>query len=189
MADAKGTLELADPDALIWSMSFASQKATPDLFIPPAEPAVTLILAETDGKRSHGTLVRRTSAPGTKVQEIRTPGVVGRLFLPPGPASAPGVVLFPGSEGGLPSQRSNAELLVSHGCAALVAATFAGDGPPIAGLPARLERVPLDRFADAIRWLAAHDKVDPSRLTAMAISRGSEGLLATDARMHRSSRR
>jgi len=182
-ADTKGTLELADPDALIWSMSFASQKATPDLFIPPAEPAVTLVLAETDGKRSHGTLVRRASAPGTEVQEIRTSDVVGRLFLPPATASAPGVVLFPGSEGGLDSQRSNAELLASHGCAVLVAATFAGDGPPVAGLPPRLERVPLERFADAIRWLAAHDRVDPSRLTAMAISRGSEGLLAAASRI------
>ena len=64
-----------------------------------------------------------------------------------------------------------------------MAATFAGDGPPVAGLPLRLERVPLERFADAIRWLADHDRVDASRVTAMAISRGSEGLLATASRI------
>jgi hypothetical protein len=174
-ADAQGSAVLADPNILVWSMSFDSPQATPDLFIPPAESAVTLVLAEAVGKRSHGNLERRTSAPGIEVQEIRTPGVAGRLFLPPGTAAVPGVVLFPGSEGGLDSQRSNAELLASHGCAALVAATFAGDGPSIAGLPLRLERVPLERFADAIRWLAAHDRVDASRVTAMAISRGSEG--------------
>jgi hypothetical protein len=145
-ADAEGSLELADPNTLVWSMRFDSPKATPDLFIPPAEPAVTLVLAEAAGKRSHGIPVRHASAPGIDVQEIRTSGVVGRLFLPPGNASVPGVVLFPGSEGGLDSQRSNAELLASHGCAALVAATFAGDGPPVAGLPLRLERVPLERF-------------------------------------------
>ena len=131
---------------------------------------MTLVVAEAAGKRAHGTLVRRASAP-----EVRTPGVVGRLFLPPGTAPAPGVVLFPGSEGGLDSQTSNASLLASHGCAALVAATFAGDGPPFDGLPQRLERVPLERFADAIRLLARHERIDPTRVSAMAISRGSRG--------------
>jgi hypothetical protein len=86
--------------------------------------------------------------------------------------------LFPGSEGGLDSHASNAGLLASHGCAALVAATFAGDGPPLDGLPQRLERVPLERFTDAIRWLANYDRVDATRVSALAISRGSEGLLA-----------
>ena len=181
--DATGTLELADPDALIWSMTFDSPDATPDLFIPPAGPAVTLVVAEAAGKRAHGTLVRRASAPDVDVQEVRTPGVVGRLFLPPGTAPAPGVVLFPGSEGGLDSQTSNASLLASHGCAALVAATFAGDGPPFDGLPQRLERVPLERFADAIRLLARHERIDPTRVSAMAISRGSEGLLAAASRI------
>lgn len=181
-ADAKGMLEVADPDALIWSMNFASPEATPDIFIPPAEPAMMLVLAEAAGKRSHATLVRSASTPDIDVQEVRALGVVGRLFLPPGTASVPGVVLFPGSEGGLDSQTSNAELLASHGCVSLVAATFAGDGPPVAGLPPRLERVPLERFADAIRWLASHDRVDASHVSAMAISRGSEGLLATASR-------
>jgi pimeloyl-ACP methyl ester carboxylesterase len=164
-------------------MSFDSPDATPDLFIPPAEPALTLVLAEAAGKRTHATLVRSAAAPDLDVQEIRAPGVVGRLFLPLGTAAVPAVVLFPGSEGGLDSQTSNAELLASHGCATLVAATFAGDGPSITGLPPRLERVPLERFADAIRWLAGHDRIDASRVTAMAISRGSEGLLATASRI------
>jgi hypothetical protein len=182
-ADANGALELADPNALIWSMNFDSKEATPDLFIPPVEPAVVLVVAETAGKRSHGTLVRRASAPDVDVQEVRAPGVVGRLFLPPGTAPAPGVVLFPGSEGGLDSQTSNASLLASHGCAALVAATFAGDGATFDGLPQRLERVPLERFTDAIRWLAGHGRVDATRVSAMAISRGSEGLLAAASRV------
>ena len=159
-ADPSGALRLADPDALVWSMQFDSPGATPDLFIPPFGPAVTVVVAEAAGKRTHGTIVRRAAAAGVEVQEVRAPSVVGRLFLPPTAAVAPGVVLFPGSEGGLDSQSSNAELLASHGCAALVAATFAGDGPPLDELPSRLERVPLERFADAIRWLAGHEHVD-----------------------------
>ncbi len=182
-ADPSGALRLADPDALVWSMQFDSPGATPDLFIPPFGPAVTVVVAEAAGKRTHGTIVRRAAAAGVEVQEVRAPGVVGRLFLPPTAAVAPGVVLFPGSEGGLDSQSSNAELLASHGCAALVAATFAGDGPPLDGLPSQLERVPLERFADAIRWLAGHERVDGARVSAMAISRGAEGLLAMASRV------
>ena len=143
---------------------------------------MTVVVAEASGKRSHGTLVRRALAPDVDVQEVRAPGVIGRLFLPASAAPTPGVVLFPGSEGGLDSQSSNAALLASHGCAALVAATFAGDGPPYDGLPAQLERVPLERFTDAVRWLAGHEHVDAARVSAMAISRGSEGLLAAASR-------
>ena len=181
-ADATGTLDLADPNALIWSMAFDSPDATADLFIPPDGPAMTVVVAEASGKRSHGTLVRRALAPDVDVQEVRAPGVIGRLFLPASAAPTPGVVLFPGSEGGLDSQSSNAALLASHGCTALVAATFAGDGPPYDGLPAQLERVPLERFTDAVRWLAGHEHVDAARVSAMAISRGSEGLLAAASR-------
>ena len=182
-ADPSGVLRLADPDALVWSMEFDSPGATPDLFIPPFGPAVTIVLAEAAGKRAHGTFVRRACAPDVEVQEIRAPGVIGRLFLPSAIAAMPGVVLFPGSEGGLDSQTANAEMLASRGCAALVAATFAGDGPPLDGLPSQLERVPLERFADAIRWLAGHERVDAARVSAMAISRGSEGLLAAASRV------
>ena len=60
-------------------MAFDSKDATPELFIPPAEPAVTLVVAEVGGKRSHGTLIRRASAPDIDLQEVRAPGVVGRL--------------------------------------------------------------------------------------------------------------
>lgn len=182
-ADVSGTLDVADTNALIWSMAFDSPDATPDLFIPPGGPAVTLVVAETAGKRSHATLVRHTLAPDVDVQEVRTSSVIGRLFVPPGATPAPGVVLFPGSEGGLDSQTSNAALLASHGCVALVAAAFAGDGPPLDGVPAQLERVPLERFTDAIHWLAGHDHVDSTRVSAMAISRGSEGLLAAASRV------
>jgi hypothetical protein len=182
-ADAKGTVELADPNTLIWSMRFDSPKATPDLFIPPAEPTVTLVMAGADGKRSHGTLVRRTAAPGIDVQEVRASGVVLGCFFHPALLRCPGPYCSPDLKAGWTPRGRNAELLASHGCAALVAATFAGDGPLIVDLPLRLERVPLERFADAIRWLADHDRVDASRVTAMAISRGSEGLLATVSRI------
>ena len=91
------------------------------------------------------------------------------------------MVLFPGSEGGLDSQGANAALLASHGCLALVAATFSSEDAPLTDVPATLQRVPLERFGDAIRWLAGHERIDPARVSAMSISRGAEGLLAAAA--------
>lgn len=44
-----------------------------------------------------------------------------------------------------------------------------------------IEDVPLERFATALDLLAGHAAVDPARVAAMAISRGSEGLLAAVA--------
>ncbi len=172
-----------DPTGPLWAMRFASDDATPDIFLPSTEPAATVITASGGGASLRATLVRRTATPDVVVQEVRAPGVVGRLFAPEGGTGLPGVVLFPGSEGGLDSQGANAALLASHGCAALVAATFAGDGPALDDLEPLLARIPLERFADAIRWLAAQPQVDAHRVSAMAISRGAEGLLAAASRI------
>src|SRR5664279_5429944 len=43
---------------------------------------------------------------------------------------------------------------------------------------AGISQVPLERFAGALQLLAIRTEVDPTRVAAMAISRGSEGLLA-----------
>ena len=41
-----------------------------------------------------------------------------------------------------------------------------------------VQEVPLERFAEAFDLLAGHAAVDPARVGATAISRGSEGVLA-----------
>lgn len=182
-ADAAGSLRMADASTLVWAMAPAGGDGSPALFIPPAGAAALVVSAHGARGRVHSTLVRRTAAEDVRVTEVREPGIVGRMFSPSGPGPLPAIALFPGSEGGLDSQSASAALLASHGCRALVVATFAGEGEGegLAGLPPRLERVPLERFADAIRWLAAREDVDAGRVTAMGISRGSEGLLAAAA--------
>ena len=55
--------------------------------------------------------------------------------------------------------------------------------PPLDGLGSELARIPLERFADAITRLASHPRVDGARVSAMAISRGAEGLLAAASRI------
>lgn len=182
-APSAGDWTGVDPTGPLWSMRFATDDATPDIFLPSTEPTATLVTATSGATALQATLVRRTASPEVAVAEVRAPGIVGRLFLPEGGTALPGAVLFPGSEGGLDSQGANAALLAAHGCAALVVATFAGDGPDLAGLEHQLARIPLERFADPIRWLAAHPQVDADRVTAMAISRGAEGLLAAASRI------
>jgi Acyl-CoA thioester hydrolase/BAAT N-terminal region/BAAT / Acyl-CoA thioester hydrolase C terminal len=177
-----GSWRAADPGGLLWSMTFTSVGAQPEIFLPSTAPAATLVTAAVGRDRVQATLVRRLMPPSVTVQDVRGPGVVGRLYLPEGDA-LPGVVLFPGSEGGLDSQGSNAALLAGHGCAVLVVAPYTADGPPLEGVPTAQVRVPLERYGDALSWLAGHDRIDPRRLSAMAISRGSEGLLAALTRL------
>jgi dienelactone hydrolase len=177
-----GTWTHADARALVWSMEPATDGGAPDIYLPSLDPSAVLLTATSGGASARATVVRTLLPPTVAVHEVRTADVTGRLFLPAG-SDHPGVVLFPGSEGGLDSQASNAALLAAHGCAALVAAPFSGDGPAVDGLPTHLERVPLERFTDAIAWLAAHPAVDASRVSAMAISRGAEGLLAALSRL------
>lgn len=170
-----GTYEGVDPDGLVWSMGFRSEGA-PDLYIPPPFPSGITIEATTGGRSVTETVVRRTQRHDVVVQEIHEPSVVGRLYAPAGDGPFPGIALFGGSEGGIDSGSSNAALLASHGYAALVVGYFA-----LPGLPDQIVELPLERLADGVRWLSAHDLVGGKNVSVMAISRGSEATLAMAA--------
>ncbi|MGL6279316.1 MAG: alpha/beta hydrolase family protein, partial [Gaiella sp.] len=78
------------------------------------------------------------------------------------------VLLLGGSEGGLGyGDLDNA--LVAHGYPVLHLAYF-GEGD----LPPTLERIPLEYFERALRWMAAEPEVDPDRIVAFGVSRGGE---------------
>jgi dienelactone hydrolase len=80
-------------------------------------------------------------------------------------------LLIGGSEGGL-SMPDEAALLASHGFPALDVAYFAAPG-----LPRNLQRVPLEYFVRAARWLDRQPGVDSRRLVVYGVSRGSEAAL------------
>ena len=82
-----------------------------------------------------------------------------------------------GSEGALGISMSEAALLASHGIPALAIAYF--DEP---GLPCRLQRIPLEHFVKALRWLASQPQVAPGRVWILNGSRGTEAelLIAAD---------
>lgn len=153
----------------------------PDVFAPPLEGELVALVCPTDGAPVGVRAPWRFAPEGLCVEEVDTDGVIGRLYAPDEIDSAgprPGVVLFPGSEGGLDSQAATAAWLAAHGYVALVAAT--------SGVPARpdnLAAFPLERFADAVRHLVRRPEVRADQVVAMAISKGAEGLLACAARV------
>jgi dienelactone hydrolase len=176
-ADDRGTATPEDPMALLWDMTPADGEP-PDLFVAPPEAMAVNVRARVNGTSVGVTAARLGGEPGLRVSEIHDDRVTARLFLPPRPGTHPAVAVFHGSEGGLDSQSGLAALLASHGFAAMVIA-FSG----AEGLPDHVVEVPLERFADGIRRLAAHPEVAAERVGAMAISKGSEGLLAAAARI------
>lgn len=106
-----------------------------------------------------------------EVHELEEAGLVGTLFAD-GTRPRPGVLVLGGSEGGRPSHM--AKLLASGGFSCLALSYF---GP--APLPRNLVEVPLGYVEEALRWLAAHDSVEGSRLGILGNSKGAELALLT----------
>jgi dienelactone hydrolase len=95
-------------------------------------------------------------------------GLYGTWFLPRGASRRTSILLLGGSGGGLPSELT-ASTLAGRGYPVLALAYF---GVP--GLPADLERIPLEYFRGALGWLRRHDAVDPARVVVFGVSRGGE---------------
>jgi dienelactone hydrolase len=183
-APVSGSYQGADPMGLFWSMNTIPGQSSNEYFAtapPQDQPGFPVLLTVTaDGRPLASRVVtRRWLAPGesARVLSLRTDKVSGVLFLPPpGMPRHAAVLVFGGAEGGM-SQTFTAALLAAHGYPAVTVAYF--DWP---GLPATLDRIPLEYFAAAGRILAAQHGVDPAHVLVMGYSRGSEAalLLADD---------
>ncbi|GLZ44535.1 hypothetical protein Acsp06_07200 [Actinomycetospora sp. NBRC 106375] len=172
-----GDWDAADPDAPLWAMRFAAAGSTPDLFVAPAQPWRVTVTARSGTRSARRTVTRRAAADGVALTSVDVGGIRGTLAVPPGGGTdLPAVACFGGSEGGSDSQVAHAALLASRGFVAL-AAPWVDE----AVAAKAIEEVPLERFATALGVLTGHAAVDPARLAAMAVSRGSEGLLAAVA--------
>ncbi len=172
-ADGAGAAS-ADGAALVWGME-PDGEAPVGIFAPAPEPYAVTVRAQAGGGAVEAAAVRG-AAPGVRRVPVREGEVVGELHLPAGAGPHPGVLVLPGSEGGLDSQASLATLLAVHGYAALVQGYFG-----VEGLEDHIEALPLERIAAGAASLAARPEVDESRCGAMAMSKGSEALLATAA--------
>jgi hypothetical protein len=183
----------ADVTAPIWSMRFDDEGKTPEMFVPPAEPWQLTVDARGSGHiastqsgtasspvTGRRTVLRRLGPVGLRYEPVDVGNLPGMLVLPAGdpPVSGwPGVACFCGSEGGFESQLSNAAVLASRGFAA-----FAAPWISEADAAVNISEVPLERFGASLAALAGHPAVDGGNVSAIATSRGAEGLLAASSR-------
>jgi dienelactone hydrolase len=105
--------------------------------------------------------------PGIQTVQVRDDGLVGTFYLPRTPPPWPAVIAVGGSGPGifgLPGL-----MFASEGIASLALAYF---GMP--GLPQTFERIPLEYFEAAIRWLERRHDVRSEAMAVAGASRGGE---------------
>lgn len=173
MAPTSGTYERADPMGLFWSARQDTSSTPPATAIPlpgPSLPDTELVqlIAEVDGQTAVWTTLRRRFVQeGVRLTSVREIGLVASFYEPPQPGPHPGLMILGGSGGGIPER--TAQLLASHGYAALAVGYFGMDG-----LPASLSLIPLEYFGRALEWLQAQRAVDGTKIGVLGGSRGGE---------------
>ncbi|KAJ8412083.1 hypothetical protein AAFF_G00143500 [Aldrovandia affinis] len=113
------------------------------------------------------TVERWYMAPGVRRVEVRERGLVGTLFLPPGPGPFPAVLDLWGIGGGLAEYR--AALLASRGMASLALAYFGHKDIPG---PLNIINVGDNYFQAAFELLRDHPQVCGSRVAVLGLSFG-----------------
>ena len=167
-APVSGTYDGVSAMGLIWSAQRLPGETKP----PPADFImqpwfVELEATSPGGMRAELNLQRRVAGPGVKRHAIRSDGIVGTLFLPPGDGPHPAVIVLSGGGGGIDEYRG--AILASHGYAALNLGYFAMEG-----LPRGLVNIPLEYFENAIRWMRAQPWLHDHFLAVWGESRGGE---------------
>ena len=176
MAPIRGSYKDVDAMGLFWSVE--RHRDQPLELAADSEddndeggtPESWTLTAEVGGQAVARTTVRRRRvAEGVRGTPIRSGGVVGTFYEPPGASPHPAIIVLGGSEGGIPSASGHAGGLASRGYAALALGYFG-----VEGLPNMLENVPLEYFGKAAEWLSAQPSVDPNRIGVVGASRGAE---------------
>ncbi len=159
---------------LFWSMEpDRSCRPLPAFFslVDWFKPIVTHVEAAS-GARVLGTaqVVRHLAAPGVRVAPFKNNGVVGILYRPSDDHKHPGVILLGGSEGGFPTPEG--AMLASRGFVTLALAYFGTDG-----LPAGMQRIPVEYLGRAIHCMQLLPGVQGTTVTIIGGSRGAEAAL------------
>jgi len=168
-ASGRGILDTQKGMRLFWAMAPADGKqVTSSAFVPPTAATVTVAVIRARAVIARARFVRRSVAPGVEVHDyaIGDTGFVGTYSALPSSEPRPALLTLGGSAGG---HGHAAALSASHGYPTLSVGYF-GE----AGLPAHLQRIPLEYFANALRWLAHRPEVDPARIGVLGVSRGAE---------------
>jgi dienelactone hydrolase len=118
-----------------------------------------------DRRKAHPVSVQRLA--------VARDGLYGRWYRPTDVRrDMPAVVAIGGSNGGLIVTPRFARAFASAGYPALALAYFKEPG-----LPRTLDRIPLEYFERAVRWVARQPGVDARRVVMFGMSRGGEGAL------------
>jgi hypothetical protein len=167
-APVSGSYDGVAPMGLFWSMARLPGEALPipvDSMMRPFR--VRLEAKSAEGVAATAEFERRVAMPGVTRKPIRTAGLVGTLFLPPGDGRFPTVIVVSGGGGAIEEFR--AAVLASHGYAGVALAYFAQPG-----LPRGLVNIPLEYFEGAIAWVRAQPWFSDRLLAVSGMSRGGE---------------
>ena len=174
-APSSGSYQGKQAMGLLWSLTPRVAPGDGATLCIPARGLSVQVEAKAEGQTPASVMLTRLpTTPGVKEYDERpsSTGFYGDFFAPPaGSSIRPGIVIFGGSEGELVTA-TEAGLLASHGYPTLAIAYF---GAP--GLPQTLQRIPLEYFVTALRWLARQPGVDAQHLVVEGVSRGSEAAL------------
>lgn len=174
----EGSYSGVDPAGLFWSMVTLrnnvhleeySEKLTP---IADTEIGKDILFFDIEvGARIIGSARVEVVKALADVQceQAKEEGLAANFYYPKGKKDLPVIILVSGSEGGIAGQDHYGSILASHGYATLALAYF---GLP--GLPVNLERIPLEYFEKAIRWVKKQRVVDPDKVVVMGWSKGGE---------------
>jgi dienelactone hydrolase len=172
-ADDRGVVDTHFGMRLFWSMvPVDGQRVSSSVFRLPLVGRVTVAVRRAGREVGRARFTRRAAAAGVEVHDysVADAGFVGTFSAVPSPDPHPAVLAIGGSAGG---HGHGPSLTASRGYPTLSLGYF---GEP--GLPARLQNIPLEYFADALRWLGRQPGVDPARIAVLGVSRGAElGLL------------
>lgn len=183
VAGADGTLDLdrdaplsgswqgADAMAPIWSQTGEGGLFQADVSVPLR----TTLTARWPGGQVAATLTQSLMAQGVTRRPVAGDGLVGTLFLPPGPGPHPAIMILNGSGGGINEPR--AALWASRGVAALALGYF---GAP--GLPRYISNTPLEYFVRGLDWLRREVRPRGGFVAVSGQSRGGELALLLGAR-------
>lgn len=177
-AALSGSYTGVSPMGLFWSMRPDRRAPQGDYFWRDRPLSFELSVVAAGHSKALVRLSRALSATPLSVhlERLRATGFYGEYFSPAlAPARRPALLVFGGSDGGLPGTLV-AALLAAHGYPALALAYF--NAP---GLPATLSDIPLEYFARALRWLRAQPQADPEHVLTLGVSRGSEAALLLGA--------
>jgi dienelactone hydrolase len=177
-APIAGDYEGVEPAGLFWSARFDAGSDVVSM-VSALSTLETMAYTATvnldDGQDVSTNFTRRLLAANVVQTPVRDGRIRGTLFALKGTNNAPGVVVLGGSDGGN-LYTCIAAVLAAHGIAALSLAYFAYED-----LQKELVEIPLEYFAEAVRWLRARPEVGASRVGVLGLSRGGEAALLLGA--------